>query len=67
MEIKIKVKNLTVNCSQDIFYIMQQVLKSEKKNKRYDETKEHVWVIALNGSHRILNIELVSIGLPEVV
>ena len=67
MEIKVKVENLTINSSQDIFYVMQQILKREKKNKRYDATKEHFWVIALNGTHRILNIELVSIGLSDVV
>jgi len=67
MEIKVKVETLTIASSQDIFYIMQQILKREKKQKKYDESKEHFWVIALSNSHKILSIELVSIGLSDAV
>ncbi|MFK7899221.1 MAG: JAB domain-containing protein [Cyclobacteriaceae bacterium] len=67
MEIKLSVDKLTIKSSQDIFYIMQQILKREKKQKKYDDSKEHFWVIALNSSNKIVNIELVSIGISDQV
>jgi len=51
---KIKILNST-----DIFKIMQQILLRENKIRR---NQEHFWVIGLNNAHKILFIELVSLG-----
>lgn len=58
--IEIELKNFTVTHAEDIYFIMQHVFKREQKH--FDKNKEHVWVVALNGANKILNIELVSIG-----
>lgn len=51
---KIKIAN-----SDDVFDIMQRVLKRENK---IDQEKEHFWIIGLATNNRILFIELVSLG-----
>jgi DNA repair protein RadC len=51
---KIKILN-----SDDVFEIMQKVLRREN---RIDRDKEHFWIIGLNSKNKILFIELVSIG-----
>jgi len=43
----------------DLYLIMQKILKRERL---VDRTKEHFWTVALNAAHKILNIELVSMG-----
>lgn len=58
----IQVKNahtITVKEAEDIYIIMQQILKREHK---VDRTKEHFWTISLNIAQKILAIELVSMG-----
>jgi DNA repair protein RadC len=45
--------------SQDVFTVMQAILKREDK---IDKEKEHFWMIGLNTDNRILYIELVSLG-----
>jgi len=45
--------------SDDIFSIMQMVLRRENK---IDRDKEHFWIIGLATSNKVLFIELVSIG-----
>lgn len=58
----IQVKNahtITVKEAEDIYIIMQQILKREHK---IDRTKEHFWTISLNIAQKILAIELVSMG-----
>ena len=59
-KIEIELKNFTVTHAEDIYFIMQNVFKREQKH--FDKNKEHLWVVALNGANKILNIELVSIG-----
>ncbi|MCG8323623.1 MAG: hypothetical protein MI921_29280 [Cytophagales bacterium] len=53
-EQKIKVAN-----SEDVFSIMREVLKREKRLSRQ---KEHFWVIGLNVNNVIAYIELVALG-----
>jgi DNA repair protein RadC len=60
LKLEIELKNFTVNSGEDIYYIMQLILKREQK--QFDKDREHFWVIALNNANKILNIELVSIG-----
>jgi DNA repair protein RadC len=58
----IQVKNahaITIKEAEDIYTIMQQILKREHK---IDRTKEHFWTISLNIAQKILSIELVSMG-----
>lgn len=51
---KIKLLN-----SDDIYSVMQRVLLRENK---IDRNREHFWTICLDHVHKILNIELVSMG-----
>jgi len=51
---KIKILN-----SDDLYGIMQKILLRENK---IDRDREHFWVIGLANNHRILFIELVSLG-----
>jgi len=46
-------------CSDDIYSIMQRVLLRENK---IDRNREHFWTISLDNAHKVLNIELVSLG-----
>jgi len=58
----LRVKNaqkITIHHSEDIYKIMQMILRREHL---IDRTKEHFWTIALNLAHKILNIELVGMG-----
>ncbi len=60
MHIQVKnAQNITVKEAEDIYIIMQQILKREHK---IDRTKEHFWTISLNIAQKILAIELVSMG-----
>ncbi len=51
---KIKILN-----SDDIYGIMQKILLREQK---IDQNREHFWIIGLEYNHRILFIELISLG-----
>ena len=51
---KIKLLN-----SDDIYSVMQRILLRENKVSR---NREHFWTICLDHVHKILNIELVSMG-----
>ena len=51
---KIKVLN-----SDDLYDIMQKILKREEK---IDKNREHFWIVGLENNHRILFIELISLG-----
>ncbi|TDG94536.1 JAB domain-containing protein [Cardinium endosymbiont of Culicoides punctatus] len=59
MELKLKLKKLPIHHASDIYKIMQLVLKREKK---LHKDREHCWIIALNSSSCIINIELICIG-----
>lgn len=59
MEIKVKLEDLSIHHSEDIYKVMQLFLKREKK---LNKDREHFWVIALNRSNYVINIELLSIG-----
>ncbi len=60
MEIRLsKEQKIKVNSPQAIFNIMLQILLRENKIGR---NKEHFWVVGLATSHKILFIELVSLG-----
>ena len=59
---KIRLKNSkkhTILYTSDIWDIMQEILKRERK---IDRNKEHFWTISLNNRFQILDIELVSLG-----
>ncbi len=53
-EAEIKIFN-----SDDMYHIMKKVLMRES---RIDRNREHLWTISLDTAHRVLNIELVSMG-----
>lgn len=60
MNVKIaKSQKIKVLNSTDLYQIMQQVLLRENK---IDRNKEHFWTAGLDHVHRILYIELISIG-----
>jgi DNA repair protein RadC len=60
MNIKLGIKQaISVSSSEDIYTIMQRILMREN---RIDRNREHFWTISLDAAHRILNIELVSLG-----
>jgi DNA repair protein RadC len=60
MTIKLtKSQKIRVLNSQDIAAIMQQVLRREN---RIDRGKEHLWLVCLDMSNRILLVELISLG-----
>ncbi len=52
-------QKITVTSSDNIFNIMRLILLREHKIGR---NKEHFWVVGLAQSHKILYIELVSLG-----
>ena len=59
---KIRLKNSkkhTILYTSNIWDIMQEILKRERK---IDRNKEHFWTISLNNRFQILDIELVSLG-----
>jgi DNA repair protein RadC len=65
MNIKLsKATKVKVNTSPDIYKVMQQVLLRENK---IDRNKEHFWTIGLDNAHRVLYIELVSLGGTRLV
>ena len=59
MLLKVNIENISISHASDIYEIMKQMFKRER---RLNKDKEHFWVIALNNANNILNIELVSIG-----
>ena len=60
MNIKLSESNkIKIHCSDDIYPVMQKILLRENK---VDRDREHFWTISLNTAHKILNIELVSMG-----
>lgn len=60
MNIRLKAEEqFKILCSDDIYFIMQRVLLRENK---IDRNREHLWTISLDTAHKILNIELVSMG-----
>jgi len=52
-------EEIKILCSDDIYSIMQKILLRENK---IDRGREHLWTISLDTVHKILNIELVSMG-----
>ena len=60
MDIRLKKEEkIRVLCSDDLYEIMQRILKREG---RIDRNREHLWTVSLDTAYRILNIELVSLG-----
>lgn len=60
MNIKLANKEtIKIQGSEDIYAVMQRILLREQK---VDRGREHFWTISLDNSHKILNIELVSMG-----
>ena len=60
MNIKLTASNkIKIKSSDDIYPVMQKILMRENK---VDRDREHFWTISLNNAHKILNIELVSMG-----
>lgn len=54
-----KEEQIKILGSDDIYAIMQKILLRENK---IDRNREHLWTISLDNAHKILNIELVSMG-----
>ena len=50
---------IKIKSADDIYEIMQKILKRENK---IDRNREHFWTICLDVANKILNIELVSMG-----
>lgn len=60
MNIKLaKDEKIKVFSASDLYPIMQRILLNESKT---DRNREHFWTVSLDNAHRILNIELVSMG-----
>ena len=59
MNIRLKNTHKITKEAEDIYLLMQQILKREYK---VDRTREHFWTISLNKAQKILNIELISMG-----
>jgi DNA repair protein RadC len=60
MNIRLKAEEqIKILCADDIYFIMQRVLYRENK---IDRNREHFWVISVDNAHRVLNIELISMG-----
>jgi len=60
MNIKLTAKNqIKIENADDIYGVMQRILLREQKT---DRGREHFWTISLDNAHKILNIELVSMG-----
>jgi DNA repair protein RadC len=60
MDIKLgKMQKIRIYHPDDIYHILQQILLREQT---IDRDREHLWVIGLSNSTRILYIELVSMG-----
>lgn len=60
MNIKLKdADKIRILNSTDIYSIMQKVLLRENK---IDRNKEHFWTIGLDTAHRVLYVELISLG-----
>ena len=67
MEIKIDLKNCTINHGKDTYSMMKAILQQEEFRKQYDKKKEHFWVIALNDANQIVHVELVALGGGNIV
>jgi DNA repair protein RadC len=52
-------EKIKVFSGSDLYPIMQRILLNESKT---DRNREHFWTVSLDNAHRILNIELVSMG-----
>ena len=60
MNIKLtEAERIKILNSDDLYGIMQKILLREHK---IDQNREHFWVIGLENNHRILFIELISLG-----
>ena len=62
MKIRIPIDKITVEHSLDIYDLMQWVLKREQK---VDRIREHFWVLAMSNGNKILNLELVALGVDN--
>jgi DNA repair protein RadC len=60
MEIKVReVRKKSITKPEDVAKILQDILKVEDK---YDQDKEHFWVLGLNSRNVLQYLELVSLG-----
>jgi len=50
---------IQIRNSEDIYGVMQRILMREEK---VDRDRKHFWTISLDDAHKIINIELVSMG-----
>jgi len=50
---------IQIRNSEDIYGVMQRMLMREEK---VDRGRKHFWTISLDDAHKIINIELVSMG-----
>ena len=54
-----KEERIRILNSDDLYSIMQRILLREQK---IDQNREHFWVIGLANDHRLLFVELISLG-----
>lgn len=60
MNIRLKrTDEIKILCSDDIYAIMQKILLRENK---IDRNREQFWTLSLDTAHKVLNIELISMG-----
>lgn len=52
-------QQIKINSSFDLYEVMRQILLREQN---VDQDREHFWTVCLDSAHKILNIELVSLG-----
>ena len=64
MTIRIPINKIAIQNALDIYNIMQMVLKREHE---IDQNKEHFWTLALSEGNKILNLELVALGVSNMV
>ena len=57
-------QNVHVVNSGDVYKVMREVLRREKK---IDRDKEYIWIVCLNTANKILLIELIAIGSVKAV
>jgi DNA repair protein RadC len=64
MTIRLKQNDVQVTSPKALWQIMKEVLTREKL---IDKRKEHGWVASLDPQHKLLNLELVSMGTANFV
>ncbi len=59
MKFKLNLNQISIKGVEDIYMIMNMILKRENK---VDQCKLHFWIVALSAAGKILNLELIALG-----